>query len=114
MPPAPKITADDIRDLADGVRDLVAEMRRMGDRQGDHGAKVDALHTRVDALTAALSRLETAHSTGPFARLLTTLERAPWQVGALLASILLVLVLILGHVDLVALAAAYSQPKGSP
>ena len=114
MPPAPKITVDDIRDLTDGVRDLVAEMRRMGDKQGDHGAKVDALHARIETMTAALARLESAHHTGPFARLLTTLERAPWQVGALLASILLVLVLILGHVDLVALAAAYSQPKGSP
>ena len=114
MPPAPRITSDDLRALSEGVSDLVAEMRRIGDRQGDHGAKVEALSVRLEAVTASIARLEAAQNTSHFARLLTTLERAPWQVGATLAAILLAIVLIVGHVDLVALAGAYSRQGNQP
>jgi len=111
---SPRLTPDDIRALTDGVQDLVGEIRRLSDKSTDGAARLEGVHTRLDALTAAVQRLESQHTTTAFARFLGTLERAPWQVGALLAASIVAIILMAGHVDLVALAAAYSQPKGSP
>ena len=106
-----RLSPEDIRALTDGVQDLVGEIRRLSDKSTDSTAELKGVHTRLDTLTAAVQRLESQHTTTSFARFLGTLERAPWQVGALLAGVILAIVLMAGHVDLVALAAAYSRPK---
>ena len=118
MPPAARVTAEDIHALVDGLSDLSTDVRRLGDKQGDNTAEMKAVRAEMATLTAAVVRLERAiekqQDSGHFARFLFTLEKAPWQVGALLASVVLVLVLAVLRVDPVALVAAYSQPKATP
>jgi hypothetical protein len=113
VPPS-RASSDDLRAVSDGLGDLVGEIRRLADKHTDVSADLKGVSTRLDTVVAAVARLEAQQQSGHFTRILITLEKAPWQVGALLASILLALVLIAGHVDLVALVAAYSHPKASP
>ena len=117
MPPA-RVTSDDIHALVDGLSDLSLDVRRLGDKTGDNTAELKLVRESMKTLTDSVSRverlLEKQQDSGHFTRVLMTFEKAPWQVGALLASILLVIVLTVGHVDLVALVAAYSHPKANP
>ena len=86
----------------------------MADKQGESSTKLDAVHTRLDALAASLARIEAAQNAGFHHRVLGTLERAPSSVGVALIVLAGVLILLASHVDIVALAAAYSRSKGTP
>jgi hypothetical protein len=110
----PRASSEDLRAVSDGLGDLVGEIRRLADKHTDVSADLKGVSTRIDTVVAAVNRLEAQQQSGNFTRVLMTFEKAPWQVGALLASVILVLVLTIGHVDLVALVAAYSHPKASP
>jgi septal ring factor EnvC (AmiA/AmiB activator) len=121
----PRITPSDVSALAEGVNDLVGELRHLSDEQGKVAgetrrvteetarlaAGIDLLRADIATLRENVNRLENQHHIGALARVLGTLERAPWQVGALLVVILLVGLLLFGHVDIVALTQAYGGPK---
>ena len=98
---------------------MSADIRRLGDKQGDNTAEMRLVRTEVATLTAAVGRLERLlekqQDSGHLHRVLMVFEKAPWQsASALLAVVALILALTIGHVDLVALVAAYSHPKANP
>jgi hypothetical protein len=119
MPPAARVTAEDIHALVDGLSDLSLDVRRLGDKTGDNTAEMKLVRAEMATLTLAFGRverlLEKQQDSGHLHRVLMVFEKAPWQsASALLAVVALILALTIGHVDLVALVAAYSHPKVSP
>ena len=119
MPPPARVTAEDVRALVDGLSDLSADTRRLGDKHGDNTAELKAVRTGLETLAASVARLERLiekqQDSGHFIRVLSTFEKASWQsVTAVLVAFIIYVAVTVGHVDLVALVAAYSQPKGSP
>ncbi len=119
MPPPARVTAEDVRALVDGLSDLSVDTRRLGDKHGDNTAELKAVRTGLENLATSVARLERLiekqQDSGHFIRALSTFEKASWQsVTALLVALVLFTAVTVGHVDLVALVAAYSHPKGSP